>query len=79
MPKFEYALSTAETLRSAGVVVSSDFADALTTIQENASISDGDVLLLGIQGFPPVRFECIGTADGAHGATPLWRAPARAA
>lgn len=79
MPKFEYALTTAETLRSAGVVVSHDFTEALTTIQENASIGNGDVLMLGVEGFPPARYECVGMTPNEDGWTPVWRAPLRAA
>jgi hypothetical protein len=79
MPRFEYALSTAETLRSSGVVVSNDFADALHTIQENAAISNGDVLMLGVPGFPPVRYECVGLEVDTEGWTPVWRAMRRAA
>jgi hypothetical protein len=79
MPRFEYALSTAETLRSAGVVVSSDFADALATIQDNAAINSGDVLFIGVPGFPPVRYECIGVESDAEGVQPVWKAWSKAA
>ena len=73
MPKFEFALRTAETIREAGVVITDDFAQALTTIQEHSSIDEGDLLLIGVAGFPPVQYECVGLEERAEGWFPVWR------
>jgi hypothetical protein len=70
MPRFEFALSTVDTVRRTGVVNSESFADALALVGEHADAHAGDTLEIGVRGFPPARFECVSTLiDGE----PLWR------
>jgi len=79
MPKFEFALSSTETIRDSGVVVTNDFARALTTIHEHAVIGAGDTLTIGVTGFPPVRYTCVALQPSGDGWVPVWKAHARAA
>ena len=73
MPKFEFALSSADTIREAGVVVSEDLAQALTTIQAHAPVDEGDLLLIGVPGFPPIQYQCVGIEERSEGWVPVWR------
>ena len=73
MPKFEFALSSADTIREAGVVVSEDFAQALSTIQAHAPVDEGDLLLIGVPGFPPAQYQCIGVKESTDGWVPVWK------
>jgi len=79
MPKFEFALSSAEAIREAGIVVTSDFAEALSTIEENASIDEGDFLRIGVRGFPPAQLQCVGLRERGNGWAPMWKPHGRAA
>ena len=79
MPRFQFALSTAETIRESGAVVSPDFAQALSAIGEHASIHTGDRLSIGVPGFPPAQYECVGIQMRGSGRIALWKAQARAA
>ena len=70
MTRFQFALSSvAESLPQAGVVQSESFADALTAVGEHVSATYGDVLEIGVHGFPPARYEYLGTSRGGL----LWR------
>lgn len=79
MPKFEFALSSAESIREAGIVVTTDFAEALSTIEENASIDKGDFLRIGVHGFPPAQLQCVGLREHKDGWAPMWKPYGRAA
>jgi hypothetical protein len=70
MPRFQFALSTAESLPQAGVVQSESFAEALTAVGEHVSAGFGDILEIGVTGFPPARYECLGASRGG---TRRWR------
>jgi len=70
MARFQFALnSAAESLPQVGVVQSDSFAEALTAVGEHVSASFGDVLEIGVQGFPPARYECLGSSIRGK----LWR------
>ena len=60
MPNFHFALTTADLMRGAGLVEAETLADALTAIEAHAPVGEGDRLLIGVAGFPPARFECVG-------------------
>lgn len=80
MPKYEFALSSAETIRQAGAVMSSSFAEALTAIEEHATVSEGDLLLIGVPGFPPVQIRCLAMEERDGGImAPRWSSYSRAA
>jgi hypothetical protein len=57
MPRFQFSLSTTDIVREAGVVHSESFADALAAIEEHVSAKEGDVLEIGVPGFPPARYQ----------------------
>lgn len=71
MPQFEFSLSRPTELgRLAGMVTSASFSDALDAIAEQTDAVEGDTLEIGVQGFPPARFELvISSPDGAF----TWR------
>ena len=70
MPRFRFALSSADAVRQAGVVQVDSFSDALEAINEHVSAENGDTLEIGVTGFPPARFECVWSIqDGSR----TWR------
>ncbi len=72
MPRFQFSISSHESVREAGVVHSDSFSDALAFVGRHVTATRGDTLEIGVKGFPPARFECVNTIlDG----DPLW-APA---
>ena len=74
MPRFQFALQNGSEYRRAGEVTSESFGDALALISEKASAKAGDLLEIGVQGFPPARFECVGWLPGEQEWRPLGRA-----
>lgn len=70
MPRFEFALSTADAVRQAGVVHSETFDDALSVVGNHITPNEGDTLEIGVRGFPPARFECVSTMIEGE---PLWK------
>ncbi len=60
MPQFHFALSRIGELRQNGVVQSESFNDALSVLSERVTATEGDVLEIGVTGFPPARYECVG-------------------
>jgi hypothetical protein len=59
MPRFQFALSTTQQVREAGIVQTDSFSDALSAISEHVDAHEGDTLEIGVPGFPPARFECV--------------------
>jgi hypothetical protein len=70
MPRFEFALSTADAVRQAGVVHSETFTDALSVVGQHITPNEGDTLEIGVRGFPPAKFECVSTLIEGE---PLWK------
>ncbi len=69
MSKFSFAISSGpESLRQAGVVESSSFSEAVTLLGERIEVQAGDSLEIGVAGFPPARFHCV----GAIRHKPIW-------
>ena len=64
MPRFKFALSGPEEVREAGIVHSESFAEALTTIGEQSTLTEGDTLEIGVPGFPPARYHYLGMVRG---------------
>jgi hypothetical protein len=69
MSKFRFALSNAA-VRQEGMVESDNFAQAVDSLWEHVEVRRGDVLEIGVKGFPPARYECIGEIDEK----PFWKA-----
>ena len=70
MPRFRFALSSADAVRQTGVVQVDSFSDALEAISEHVSAEEGDMLEIGVNGFPPARYEYVWSAQDA---SPTWR------
>jgi hypothetical protein len=70
MPRYQFALSSIHQVREAGVVQSESFSDALSAISEHVSAHEGDTLEIGVNGFPPARYECVWSSDRG---TSTWR------
>jgi hypothetical protein len=70
MSKFRFALSNAA-VRQEGTVESDTFTDAVETLWQHVDVKRGDVLEIGVLGFPPARYECVAEiGDGK----PFWKA-----
>ena len=76
MATYMFALSTNEEARQAGIIQSSSFGEALRLVGERMSVSRGDVLEIGVKGFPPARFAC---AESLLDGTVFWEPAALAA
>jgi hypothetical protein len=70
MSRFRFALSNAA-VRQEGTVESDTFANAVDTLWHHVDVKRGDVLEIGVLGFPPARFECV--AEIGEG-KPFWQA-----
>ena len=69
MSKFRFALSNAA-VRQEGMVESDSFAQAVDSLWEHVDVTPGDVLEIGVLGFPPARYQCV----GGFGEKPMWKA-----
>jgi hypothetical protein len=77
MSQFQFAISSGpESLRQAGVVESDTFDEAVLLLGERIPVQEGDSLEIGVQGFPPAHYECIGAIRGGR---PLWAPQGRLA
>jgi hypothetical protein len=70
MSKFRFSLSN-EAVRQEGTVESDSFVQAVDTLWQHVDVKRGDVLEIGVLGFPPARFECV--AEIGEG-KPFWKA-----
>jgi hypothetical protein len=70
MSKFRFALSNAA-VRQEGTVESDSFVDAVDRLWQHVEVKQGDLLEIGVLGFPPARFECV--AEIGEG-KPFWKA-----
>ena len=69
MPRFNFSLGKGGVVREAGAVLSDSFTDALEAIAEQADAHVGDQLEIGVNGFPPARYELVRTGRRGRG----WR------
>ena len=61
MSKYQFAISSGpESVRRAGVVESDSFDEAVVLLGTRITVHTGDSLEIGVHGFPPARFECVG-------------------
>ena len=64
MPRYQFSISSpTERMRLAGAVTSETFSQALEAIADQAEAGEGDTLEIGVQGFPPARFEFMESAE----------------
>ena len=69
MSKFQFAISSGpESVRQAGVVESDSFDEAVVLLGTKISVHAGDSLEIGVHGFPPARYECVGELRSK----PIW-------
>ncbi len=69
MSKFQFAISSGpESVRRAGVVESDSFDDAVSLLGTKIPVQTGDSLEIGVSGFPPARYQCV----GAIRSRPIW-------
>ena len=69
MSKFRFSLSNA-VVRQEGTVESDTFTNAVDSIWQHVDVKQGDVLEIGVLGFPPARYECVAEV----GDRPFWKA-----
>ena len=67
MSKYCFSLSGADARRD-GVIESDSFRGAVDALAEHVDVHMGDVLEIGVFGFPPVRYECVGELEKI----PVW-------
>lgn len=61
MATYTFSLSTSEEARQAGLIQSTSFEEALRLVGERMPVTAGDVLEIGVNGFPPARYQCVET------------------
>ena len=70
MSTYQFAISSGpESVRQAGVVESDTFDDAVTLLGERIPVNAGDSLEIGVTGFPPARYHCVGAVKSGR---PIW-------
>ncbi|HEX6533519.1 MAG TPA: hypothetical protein VF041_02925 [Gemmatimonadaceae bacterium] len=64
MPRYEFSLSSPfENARLAGAVTGGSFEEALDAIAKETRVNEGDMLEIGVRGFPPARYQLVWTAE----------------
>jgi hypothetical protein len=70
MSKYQFAISSGpESVRQAGIVESESFDDAVILLGERIPVQPGDSLEIGVAGFPPARYQCLGSVKSGR---PIW-------
>ncbi len=70
MSKYQFAISSGlESIRQAGVVESDSFDAAVILLGEKIPVRVGDWLEIGVAGFPPARYQCVGAVKTGQ---PVW-------
>lgn len=69
MSKYQFAISSGpESVRQAGVVETNSFNEAVDLLGERIPVQTGDSLEIGVAGFPPARYQCVGELRSR----PIW-------
>lgn len=70
MSSYLFAISAGpESVRQAGIVESDSFDGAVTLLGERIPVQPGDSLEIGVSGFPPARYDCVGSIKSGR---PVW-------
>ena len=70
MSRYQFAISSGpEAVRQAGVVECDSFDNAVVLLGERIPVQTGDSLEIGVIGFPPARFDCVGAVKSGR---PVW-------
>jgi hypothetical protein len=75
MSKFRFRVSNLES-RQEGVIESDSFVAAVDALGKHVEVHAGDVLEIGVSGFPPALYECVGAIQAGR---PMWMPHARQA
>jgi hypothetical protein len=67
MSKFCFSVSGVGT-RHEGIIESDSFLAAVDALADHVDVRTGDVLEIGVTGFPPARYECVGEIKSI----PVW-------
>ena len=59
MATYTFSLSKSENAGQAGIIQSASFDEALQLVGERMPVAQGDLLEIGVKGFPPARYECV--------------------
>jgi hypothetical protein len=62
--------------RREGVIESDTFREAVDALGKHVDVTTGDLLEIGVLGFPPARYECVGEIKPGY---PLWMPSGRLA
>jgi hypothetical protein len=68
MSKFRFSVSNLESRRE-GVIESDSFIAAVDALGKHVDVHAGDRLEIGVAGFPPALFECVGELSAGR---PMW-------
>jgi len=68
MSKFSFAVSGIDSRRE-GVIESDTFREAVDALGQHVDVRAGDQLEIGVLGFPPARYECVGEISSGF---PMW-------
>ena len=75
MSMFRFSLSNTDS-RQEGTIESHSFTAAINEVGQHVSVRRGDLLEIGVTGFPPARYECVGRIGFED---PIWAPAALAA
>lgn len=56
--------------RQDGVIESESFLAAVDALGQHVTVKAGDILEIGVYGFPPAVYECVGEPNSKG--TPIW-------
>lgn len=68
MSKFCFSLRGVDS-RQDGVIESDSFIAAVDALGQHVSVQTGDFLEIGVLGFPPARYQCVGEFSAG---LPMW-------
>jgi len=67
MSRFSFAVSGPES-RQEGIIDSESFTAAVDALGLHVTVQTGDMLEIGVPGFPPARYHCVGELSSL----PVW-------
>lgn len=59
MATYTFSLGSSNDTRQAGIIQSASFHEALQLVGARMSVNQGDTLEIGVNGFPPARYQCM--------------------
>lgn len=68
MSRFSFSLSGTDS-RQEGVIESDSFIAAVDALGQHVAVQTGDLLEIGVLGFPPARYQCVGEISSGF---PMW-------